>query len=200
MTESAPPPLEWPQFTNDTQRLAWYRACIEAYADEWEGHVTQAKFTPSSAAELDALEQRLGCPLPPFLRRYHEEIGTLNLSENLCSVPRQKYASIEPLADAYPGIDELMDEDDPLEPLVDQLVAFGDYLGNGNLWCFHRETGEVWYFDHDTPPCLARLFPTVADYLDALMVKCLLEVHGQPDDEALLRQCLGDDVVHKWMY
>jgi hypothetical protein len=152
---------------------------------------------------LYALQQRLGCPLPPLLRAYHQQIGALDLSERLCGVTPAEHAPVEPLKDAYQGIaDILEDAPDARQQwaLVDQLVAFGDYLGNGNKWCFHRQTGEVWYFDHDSPPMLTRLFASVADYIDALMFKCLLEVHGQDDDEDALRARLGDAVVEKWMY
>ena len=83
---------------------------------------------------------------------------------------------------------------------MDELVVFGDYLGNGNHWCFHRQSGEVWYFDHDSPPMLTRMFAHVHDYLDALMMMCLLEVHGLKDDEALLRQRFGDMCIDKWRY
>ncbi|WP_231755257.1 SMI1/KNR4 family protein [Bordetella sp. N] len=198
-----PPPLEWPTHATDDERLAWWQACARAYADLWEGHASQAGLAPSSRAELDALEQRLGCPLPPLLRAYHTRIGALNLCENLCSVTQADLASIEPLRAAYPGIADILEDAHDAEAqwqLVDQLVAFGDYLGNGNVWCFHRETGEVWYFDHDSAPMLTRMFSDVGGYLDALMYKCLLEVHEQEDDEDTLRRHLGDAIVDKWMY
>ncbi len=86
-----------------------------------------------------------------------------------------------------------------LSTLVDQLVAFGDYLGNGNLWCFHRETGEVWYFDHDSSPMLTQIFSDAGQYLDVLMFKCLLAAHDEEDNEDL-REHLGDEIVEKWMY
>lgn len=40
------PPLAWPTLSNDIERLAWYRAVIDAYSALWEGHVTQAKLAP----------------------------------------------------------------------------------------------------------------------------------------------------------
>lgn len=160
-------------------------------------------FTPVSPKELAALEQRLGCAIPTLLRVYHEQIGTLNLAETLCSVTPAKYASIEPLHDAYPGITDILEnvpDADPQWALVNQLVVFGDYLGNGNLWCFHRDTGEVWYFDHDCSPMLTQMFTDVGKYLDILMFKCLLDAHGEEDNEDLLREHLGDAIVEKWMY
>lgn len=194
------PPLAWPAFTDEAERLAWWRACAQAYLDLWNN---PPPITPVPLKEIDALEQRLNCALPSLLRRYHEQIGALELAERLCSVTPEKYASIEPLLNAYPGISDIL-EDAPdaeqLSALVDQLVAFGDYLGNGNLWCFHRETGEVWYFDHDSSPMLTQIFSDAGQYLDVLMFKCLLAAHDEEDNEDLLREHLGDEIVEKWMY
>lgn len=189
-----------PEFADDTARLAWWRDCVQAWLAQWEN---PSPLTPVKAEEVVALEQRLGCPLPPLLRTYHEQIGTLDLAETLCSVIPAKYASIEPLRDAYPGITDILDDApdaDQQWARVDQLIVFGDYLGNGNMWCFHRQTGEVWYFDHDSSPMLTQIFSDVGQYLDVLMFMCLLTVHGEEDNEDLLREHLGDAVVEKWMY
>lgn len=194
------PPLAWPGFADDNARLDWWRVCALAWLDQWEN---PSPLTPAKPEEVVALEQRLGCPLPPLLRRYHEQIGTLDLAETLCSVTPAKYASIEPLHNAYPGISDILEDApdaDALWALVKQLVVFGDYLGNGNMWCFHVETGEVWYFDHDSSPMLTQIFSDVGQYLDVLMFMCLLTVHGEEDNEDLLREHLGDAVVEKWMY
>ena len=44
--------------------LRRYADVIGAYAALWQGHVSQASIAPSSDADLDALEARLGCRLP----------------------------------------------------------------------------------------------------------------------------------------
>lgn len=194
-SNSKVPPLVWPAFADDKARLDWWRACVQAY-DETSNE-------PVRPQDLEALEQRLGFSIPPLLRTYHEQIGALDLVEALCSVTPAEHASIEPLIDAFPGIVTFL-EDAPNAnkewALVNQLVVFGDSLGDGNLWCFHQKTGEVWYFDHDTPPMLTRIFDDVSQYLDVLMFTCLLDVHGEEDNEDLLRKHLGDAVVEKWMY
>lgn len=194
------PPLILPEFADDNARLDWWRSCALAWLDQWEN---PSPLSPVKPEEVDALEQRLGCTIPPLLRTYHEQIGTLDLAETLCSVASAKYASIEPLHNAYPGISDILEgapDADAQWALVNQLITFGDYLGNGNMWCFHRETGEVWYFDHDSSPMLTQMFSNVGQYLDILMFKCLLEVHGEEDNEELLRERLSDAVVEKWMY
>lgn len=194
------PPLILPEFADDNARLDWWRTCVLAWLDQWE---KPSPLTPVKPEDVVALEQRLDCPLPPLLRTYHEQIGTLDLAETLCSVTPAKYASIEPLHNAYPGISDILEDApdaDALWALVRQLVVFGDYLGNGNMWCFHRKTGEVWYFDHDSSPMLTQIFSDAGQYLDVLMFMCLLAVHGEEDNEDVLRERLGDAVVEKWMY
>lgn len=78
---------------------------------------------------------------------------------------------------------------------------FGDYLGNGNMFCFHRETGAVYYFDHDSPPMLTRFFNEPQSYLDALMILTLAEVHDDAErGEELLAERFGDVAARKWRY
>ncbi len=193
------PPIEWPELDDQAARLTWYRSVIAAYAALWEGHVSQPRLAPVGEDELAALEARLGCPLPPALRAYHRELGALSLAERLCSVTGGD-TPIEPLRDAYPGIVDLTNDASELA-LADELVAFGDYLGNGNLFCFHRQTGEVYYFDHDTSAMLTRFFADVEAYLDALMIRCLAEVHENDEaGEALLARRFGAQLVRKWLY
>ncbi|WP_409299686.1 SMI1/KNR4 family protein [Pseudomonas sp. KCJK8993] len=193
------PPLAWPDLPDQDARLAWYRAVIAAYGALWEGHANAPRLVPASDAALQALEQRLGCPLPPALRDYHRQLGVLSLAETLCSVEPGDI-SIQPLLEAYPGIVEIDEQYLDLE-LAQRLVAFGDYLGNGNLFCFERGTGAVYYFDHDSGMALTRFFDSPEAYLDALMLLCLAEVHDDDDGvEALIIQRYGQDLLHKWRY
>ncbi|MBP5106401.1 SMI1/KNR4 family protein [Pseudomonas protegens] len=191
------PPLAWPDLPDQAARLNWYLAAIGAYGALWEGHVNEPELTPVSEDALQALEQRLGCPLPRSLRDYHRQLGVLSLAEVLCSVG-PGHTPIQPLLEAYPGIVEIGDVD---LLLAGKLVAFGDYLGNGNLFCFHRESGAVYYFDHDTGAALTRFFDSPEEYLDTLMLLCLAEVHDDDDAaEALISQRYGEDLVRKWRY
>jgi hypothetical protein len=194
------PPLEWPELPTHADRLAWYRAVITAYGALWEGHATQPQLAPVGDSDVLALEARLGCALPGPLRDYHRRLGALNLAERLCSVDAGSMP-IQPLLDAFPGIPDLTDDAADLA-LAGMLVVFGDYLGNGNLFCFHRQSGEVYHFDHDEAVVLTRFFPSVQDYLDALMVRCLDEIHedGRRVGEALLEQRWGRPLVRKWLY
>ena len=139
-----------------------------------------------------------------MLRAYHQHIGVEYLAE-IINPPER----IEPLLDAFPGLEDILEDLSAEQAaatraLAGQLIAFGDYLGNGNLWCFHRQTGQVWYCDHDTGECLTPIFDDVRDYLDAVMILSLAEAHdpeeGHEAAESILRQRLGDAVVEKWMY
>ncbi|QYN00441.1 SMI1/KNR4 family protein [Pseudomonas protegens] len=191
------PPLAWPDLPDQAARLNWYLAAIGAYGALWEGHVNEPELTPVSEDALQALEQRLGCPLPRSLRDYHRQLGVLSLAEVLCSVG-PGHTPIQPLLEAYPGIVEIGDVD---LVLAGKLVAFGDYLGNGNLFCFHRESGAVYYFDHDTGAALTRFFDSPEEYLDTLMLLCLAEVYDDDDAaEALISQRYGEGLVRKWRY
>lgn len=192
------PPLAWTDFASDAERIQWWMQCVRAYPNG-------SDFTPASRAALDDCEQRIGCSLPPMLRAYHERIGVEYLAE-IINPPER----IEPLLDAFPGLEDILEDLSAEQAaatraLAEQLIAFGDYLGNGNLWCFHRQTGQVWYCDHDTGECLTQIFDDVRDYLDAVMILSLAEAHdleGEDHEaaESILRQRLGDAVVEKWMY
>lgn len=193
------PPLAWPDLPDQAARRSWYLAVIGAYGALWEGHVNQPQLSPVAEDALLALEQRLGCRLPPSLRDYHRQLGVLSLAEVLCSVEPGNIC-IQPLLEAYPGIVDIPESDLDLT-LAHQLIAFGDYLGNGNLFCFHRESGAVYYFDHDTGAALTRFFDSPEEYLDALMLLCLAEVYDDDDGgEALISQRYGEDLVRKWRY
>ncbi|MBC3908583.1 SMI1/KNR4 family protein [Undibacterium umbellatum] len=205
-TDHWPPPgcpdLCWPEQLTSETRVPWYRSVITAYASLWEGHVTEAHFKPVSETELLDLETRLSCPLPSALKSYHQEFGALSLTEKLCSVSQDSDTPIQPLLEAYPGIVDMLEhEDEQVLRLFEDMIVFGDYLGNGNMFCFLRESGEVFYFDHDDDNLLCPFFTSVEEYLDALMIRCLAEIHE--NEEAgleLLAQRYGPKLVRKWLY
>ncbi|CAN7436319.1 SMI1/KNR4 family protein [Acidovorax sp. LjRoot129] len=192
-------PLAWPILSSQAERFVWYRSVIEVYSLLWEGHVTQANLAPVSESDLSGLEARLGCPLPPALRAYHSEFGALSLAEKLCSVTDGD-TPIQPLLHAYSGISDIAENEADIA-LASELVVFGDYLGNGNMFCFHRQTGEVYFFDHDTRGMLTPFFSSTQVYLDALMIRCIAEVHENDEGgEAVLVERFGNALVRKWLY
>ena len=101
---------------------------------------------------------------------------------------------------AYPGIVDMAEDEEEIA-FSEELIAFSDCIGNGNMFCFHRETGDVYYFDHDTGDMLTRSFSSVQEYLDALMIRCLSEVYEDDErGERLLIERFGEYVVKKWLY
>lgn len=193
------PPLEWPVLTSISERITWYRSVIQAYAALWEGHPSAPVIAPVSPSALNELETELGCTLPSALRIYYTELGALSLAEKLCTVKNSDIC-IQSLADAFPAIEDMqLSETDQI--LASELIVFGDYLGNGNMFCFHRQNGEIYYFDHDSEPYLTRFFPSAEDYLDGLMIRTLSEVYD--DEEAgleLLEERFGRELVRKWLF
>ncbi|WP_431823502.1 SMI1/KNR4 family protein [Burkholderia sp. F1] len=158
------------------------------------------KVTPATQGAVSQAEVRIGCTLPGALRRYHLEIGALQLAEHLCALENDAPIPIQPLFDAFPGLVErgLSEQEDVL---AKQMVVFSDYLGNGNMFCFHGSTGEVFYFDHDTDPALTFFASDINSYLEALMIKMLADVHEQEEaGEDLLVERFGRALVSKWMY
>ena len=207
----------WPaQFASMQERLDFWHLGLQAHAWIDEESV---QVTPCSHAELRLCEWRLGCALPQSLRDYHLQLGVLDWAERLLAVRFDRQGADEDM-DAigsvqvvFPGIADIVEMAGPQEApvlteAINELVAFGDYLGNGNLWCFNRRDGSVWYLDHDSRPLLTRVFDDVGDYLDTLSVKALCTAHamaqGRDDGdelaEQLLAQRLGTELVRKWMY
>ena len=193
------PPLAWPEVLDQASRQVWYLKVIEAYAALWSEHVNEPHISPVSEGAIVELEKKIHCVLPTPLRDYHKNIGALSLAEILCSVASGP-TPIQPLLEAFPGIIELVQQESDLI-LAQKLIVFGDYLGNGNLFCFHKLTGEVYYFDHDDGDLMTRFFSSVDQYLDALMILCLAEVHENEEaGEDLLVERFGPNLIKKWRY
>ncbi|OAD82014.1 hypothetical protein ATN89_22185 [Comamonas thiooxydans] len=198
------------------QRLAYWYQGLQAHA--WmDEEPVQAK--PFSRAELRLCEWRLGCSLPQSLRDYLLQLGVLDWAERLLSprfdlmAPDADMDAIGPVQVVFPGIVDIVEmsaqqQVQALMAQLSELVVFGDYLGNGNLWCFDRRDGSVWYLDHDSSPLLTRMFDDAGDYLDALALMSLCHSHamaqgrddGDEQAEVLLGERLGQELVKKWMY
>ena len=211
-----PEPFWLPDSATAEQRLAYWYLGLQAHAWLDEEAVQPAPF---STAELRLCEWRLGCQLPHSLRDYLLQFGLLDCAERLLSprfdlqAPDEDMDAIGLVSVVFPGVADIVEMSGPeqaqaLTAALQQLVAFGDYLGNGNLWCFDRRDGSIWYLDHDSRPLLTRIFDDVADYLDALALMALCRAHGiaggldEGDEKAeeMLSQRFGRDLVKKWMY
>ena len=211
-----PEPYWLPADASLDQRLAhWYQGLqAHAWMDE-----EPAQARPFSRAELRLCEWRLGCNLPESLRDYLLQLGVLDWAERLLSpcfdlvAPDADMDAIGSVQVVFPGIADIVEMGAPEQALalkaqLSELVVFGDYLGNGNLWCFDRRDGSVWYLDHDSSPLLTRMFDDVGDYLDALALMSLCRSHavaqgrddGDEQAEVLLEKRFGRALIRKWMY
>lgn len=211
-----PEPYWLPADASLDQRLAhWYQGLqAHAWMDE-----EPAQVKPFSRAELRLCEWRLGCALPQSLRDYLLQLGVLDWAERLLSprfdlmAPDADMDAIGSVQVVFPGIADIVEMSASqqalaLEAQLSELVVFGDYLGNGNLWCFDRCDGSVWYLDHDSSPLLTRMFNDVGDYLDALALMSLCRSHavaqgrddGDEQAEVLLEKRFGRALIRKWMY
>ncbi len=107
-------------------------------------------------------------------------------------------------ADAPQYGPDFTEEDKKILPY---LISFSDYLGNGNMFCFHSETKEIFYFDHDTKPYLTKMFNSVDEYLKGCLVFAQSDLLGEVEQkdveewtEEIVAEILGGDIVKKWRY
>ena len=200
----------------DEERLAYWLQGLQAHAwmdEEW------VQLQPCSPVQLRLCEWRLGCKLPEALRAYHLQLGVLDWAERLLN-PRFDLMAADddmdamgPVSVVFPGVVDIVEMQGPeqatvLQGELEQMVAFGDYLGNGNLWCFDRRDASIWYLDHDSSPLLTRVFAEAGEYLDALTVTAMCRAFaiaaGRDDGdeyaEAMLIERFGRELVRKWMY
>jgi hypothetical protein len=207
VSESHLPLIAWPNFSNDNDYKAWMAQAILAYLSIWADSPTEADFKPANPQTIRKLEIALGCELPQALKNYHLNFGVTELAERLNKLDIDDDYGIKSLLDAYPGIVDMeLSATDMAD--VQQMIAFGDYLGNGNMWCFHRQSQAIYFFDHDSAPVLTAMFDDVKDYLDVLMVMNIAHAHTDLDGthdaiklyKPLLIERFGKAFIKKWMY
>lgn len=196
-TRHHPAPLTLPPLPDEAARLAWWAQCVRAYLDLWGG---DRPFFSVSRADLADCERRIGCPLPPVLRAYHEHIGVQYPAWTI--FPPEL---IGPLADACFWLDGIWAElpaaeADAIRARADGLLAFGESPDDGSLWCFHRNTGRIWRCGCGDG-CLTQLPVDAGGWLDAVMILSAARAHGHEDGAAaaLLRQRLGGAAADKLM-
>lgn len=87
------------------------------------------------------------------------------------------------------------------------MVSFSDYLGNGNMFCFHSETKGIFYYDHESKPYLIKMFDTVDDYLKGCLIFAQNDLFGEAEQkdveewtEEIVSGIIGKETVKKWRY
>jgi len=169
---------------------------IEAIADNFGDDLQE----PISTDEIIQLEKRLGTTLPDSLKLFYRTFGIADIGEQLQNLDEIGWIK-DIWADQPQYGPDFTDEDKNHLPF---LVSFSDYLGNGNMFCFHSETKNVYYYDHDERPYIVKMFDSVDDYLKG----CLIFAQNDFSDndeienwtEEVVSEIVGENVVEKWRY
>ncbi len=173
---------------------------ITEYADNWGEELSE----PISIEAIFELEKRLETTLPDSLKLFYQKFGIANIGEQL-----QSFTEIGWIQDIWKDEPEygpnFSNKDKKHLPF---LISFSDYLGNGNMFCFHSETKEIYYYDHDTQPYITKLFDDASDYIKGCLISCQVDLFNQEIgqekvekwSEEILDEMFGVDVVEKWKY
>ena len=172
---------------------------IDSIAENWGKLAT----VPIAETEICKLEDRLGTSLPTGLRMFYLIFGLADIGEQL--QPFDEINWLKAIWVKAPDYGPDFTEKD--RECLPYLVTFSDYLGNGNMFCFHSETKEIYYFDHDQRPYLTKLFDVVDDYLRGCLIFAQADLFGDVNQEEvdgwiedLLTGLFGTDIIRKWIY
>lgn len=155
---------------------------------------------PVSKEEILALENKLGTTLPENLKLFYQTFGIADIGEQL-----QDFTEVDWIKDIWADAPQygpdFTEEDNKVLPY---LISFSDYLGNGNMFCFHSETKAIYYYDHDDAPYLTKMFDTVDDYLKGCLIFAQNDFsdHKEVDNwtEEIVSDLVGQQTVKKWRY
>jgi len=173
---------------------------IQELANNWNNELTE----PISEETIFELEKRLGASLPSNLKLFYQKFGIAKIGEQLQSI--DEIGWIKDIWKDAPQYGPDFSKDDKKH--LPFLISFSDYLGNGNMFCFHSETKEIYYFDHDTKPYITKLFNSVSDYIQGCLISCQSDLFDQEIGqekveewcEEILDEMFGKDIVEKWKY
>lgn len=173
---------------------------IEAFADTWDEELK----SPISATEITAVETKLGTKLPEELKLFYQTFGLANIGEELQELDQMEWMK-DIWSDNPENGPDFTPEDNEILPY---LVTFSNYIGNGNMFCFHSETKEIYLFDHDSSSYINKLFNTADDYIKGCLIFAQAELYGEDTDEEdaeewseeVAEKLFGSDTIKKWKY
>ena len=179
----------------DTKTELIIQSIVENYDDELKD--------PISIDEIQKLENRLGATLPDSLKTFYQKFGLADIGEQL-----QDLNEIGWIKDIWKDEPEYApDFTNSEKKHLPFLISFSDYLGNGNMFCFHSETKEIFYYDHETKPYLTKMFDRVDDYLKGCLIFAQTDFYGDVDSEEveewaekIVSKLFGNKTVKKWRY
>ena len=159
--------------------------------------------SPVADTEIVELETRLRTSLPDSLKLFYKTFGLADIGEQL-----QSFSEIGWINDIWKDSPEYGPEfTDSDKEYLPFLISFSDYLGNGNMFCFHSETKEIFYYDHDTQPYLTKIFDRVDDYLKGCLIFAQTDFYGDVDSEdvetwaeEIVSELFGNERVRIWRY
>ncbi|MET4142999.1 SMI1/KNR4 family protein [Pedobacter sp. UYP1] len=173
---------------------------IDAFADTWEEELKD----PISADEIRTLETRLGTTLPAGISLFYQTFGLANIGEELQELDQMGWMKDIWANNPQNGPD-FTSEDKEILPY---LITFSNYIGNGNMFCFHSETKEIYLFDHDSGSYITKMFNTADDYIKGCLIFAQAELYGEETDqedadewsEEVAEDLFGNDIIKKWKY
>jgi SMI1 / KNR4 family (SUKH-1) len=173
------------------------RLIIESIAENWEDDLKP----PIAEAELIALEKRLGTSLPENLKLFYKTFGIADIGEQLQDL--KDIGFIKEIWAEHPQYGPDFTEEDKIS--LPFLVSFSDYLGNGNMFCFHSETKEIYYYDHDGEPYISKMFDTIDDYFKGCLIFAQAELDSTDEQTKewaieIVADLVGKKIVEKWGY
>lgn len=161
------------------------------------------KAIPLTIQEIDELEERLNTKLPNTLKLFYLTFGIADIGEQLVSINDITY--LKEIWEPHPQYGPQFTKDDLT--VLPFLITFSDYIGNGNMFCFHKETQDIYYFDHDTQPYITKFFSDFEDYLRGCLILAQVDLFGEAEQkqvdqwtESIVIDLVGKDVVQKWRY
>ena len=172
---------------------------IQSIAENWDDELKE----PISNEKIQELENRLGTTLPNSLKIFYQKFGLADIGEQLQDLNEIDW--IKNIWAEQPQYGPDFTEEDKIH--LPFLVSFSDYLGNGNMFCFHSETKEIYYFDHDNKPYLTKMFNTVDEYLKGCLIFAQSDLFGEVEQEdveewaeEIVSEIVGKETVEKWRY
>lgn len=169
---------------------------IESIADNFGDDLK----TPISDEEIQDLETKLGTALPENLKLFYQTFGIADIGEQL-----QDFKEVDWIKDIWAdGPQYGPDFTDHDQKILPFLISFSDYLGNGNMFCFHCDTKEIYYYDHDEMPYLTKMFDTFDDYLKGCLIFAQNDFSESREidnsTEEIVIDLFGKETVKKWRY
>lgn len=172
---------------------------IQSIAENWDDELKE----PITTEEIQELENRLGTTLPSSLKTFYQKFGLADIGEQLQDL--NEIGWIKDIWVEQPQYGPDFTEEDKMH--LPFLVSFSDYLGNGNMFCFHSETKEIYYYDHDTKPYLTKMFNSVDEYLKGCLIFAQSDLFGKAEQEdvekwaeEIVSEIVGEEIVKKWRY